>query len=206
MREQTVANDEQLKIAFDIDGVVLNSIEVILEYINDASGKSLTPSDLLSWELERLGLTVKTLWKAVDYMYSQPRIRPYDGAVAALSRIHRETGEPLLFVTGRRNPETGRRQLEALDWNPAVPEMIVTGGDRHKLTYLLENRVNYMIEDDVEHLQEYLDAGIGVGLMVRPWNRSATIAVTDRFHGWEELSQWFLRRRRLGRGSSESRD
>lgn len=180
-----------MRIAFDVDGVVLNSIEIILEHINEVTGKNLTTSDLLDWELERLGVDFKTLWRAVDYMYRQPRIDPYDGALEVLSRIHSETGEPLLFITGRREPETAQRQLEALDWNSGVPEMVVTGGNRDKLGYLIEHSASFIVEDDVEHLETYMDSGIGVGLMVRPWNRRAGVLVNRRFRGWADLKDWF---------------
>lgn len=179
-----------MKIAFDIDGVVLNSIEVILEHINRVKGKKLSVDELVSWELEDLGIDFKTLWDAVDYMYHQPRVEPYHGALEALRSIHRETGEPLLFITGRRDPGTALRHLSALDWNGSMPEMIVTGGTRDKRSYLAEHAVDFIIEDDVRHFQDYIDAGVGVGLMVRPWNRKASVPVNRRFEGWDDLWEW----------------
>ena len=125
-------------------------------------------------------------------MYAQPRIEPYQGALEALSRIHHASGAPLLFITGRKDPQTARRQLEVLDWNHGVPAIIVTGGDRDKRSYLVDNEVDFFVEDDPQHLQDYLDAGIGVGLMVRPWNNDARARVTRAFDGWNDLRDWFL--------------
>jgi uncharacterized HAD superfamily protein len=182
-----------MKIAFDIDGVVLKSIEIILEHINEATGRNLSPDDLFCWDLDVLGLNLDTLREAVDYMYSRKMIDPYEGALTTLSRIYRSTGEPLLFITGRSDPETAHRQLEALPWNPTVPEMIVTGGNRDKRLYLSREQVDFIVEDDVEYVKNYLDAGIGVGLMLQPWNRCSTLPVTERFQGWREVEQWFHR-------------
>ena len=181
-----------MKIAFDVDGVVLRSIEIVLQHINRINGTDLGPEDLLSWELEPLGLDEKTLRDAVEFMYSQPRIAPYDNAWQVLSRIHQMSGEPLLFITGRLRPETALRQLQALPWNPTVPEMIVTGGTRDKRDYLVETSAEFIIEDDPEHLQSYLDMGVGVGLMVQPWNRDSDIPVTKRFKGWAHLEEWYM--------------
>lgn len=181
-----------MKIAFDVDGVVLRSIEIILQYINEIKGTELGPEHLLSWELEPLGLDSQTLRDAVEYMYAQPSIAPYDGAWEVLSRIHRVSREPLLFITGRLRPETALKQLQALPWNATVPEMIVTGGDRNKRDYLIETSADFIIEDDPEHLQSYLDMGIGVGLMLQPWNRSSDIPVTMRFQGWSDLEEWYV--------------
>ena len=181
-----------MKIAFDIDGVVLKSIEIILDHINKVTGRCLIPDDLFCWDLEPLGLDLGTLRDAVNYMYSQKMIEPYEGALKALSRIHRATGEPLLFITGRAMPETAQRQLEALPWNPTVPEMIVTGGNRDKRHYLSREQVDFIVEDDVEYVKDYLDAGIGVGLMLQPWNRHSKLPVSERFQGWQDLEQWFL--------------
>ncbi len=181
-----------MKIAFDVDGVVLNSIRIILEYVNRVKGTKWMPADLLSWDLDRLGIDMKTLWDGVDYMYSKPRIEPYEGATEVLRRVYRETGTPLLFITGRRDLESARNQLEALDWDGCVPEIIVTGGTRYKLPYLLENSVDFIVEDDPEHIAQYLEQRIGVGLMLRPWNREVGISVTERFSGWSEFEHWYF--------------
>lgn len=181
-----------MRIAFDVDGVVLNSIEIILDHINRSTGRSLTGDDLDNWELERLGIDADTLWNAVDYMYSLPYITPYNRAIETLSKIHRLTGRPLLFITGRRDPATALKQLEALDWTGEVPEMVVTGGDRRKTRYLAECEADFIIEDDTEHLLEYIDNGVGVGLMMRPWNRSSVLDGPHRFRGWREVENWFM--------------
>lgn len=181
-----------VNIAFDIDGVVLKSIEVILNRINHITGKQLRPSQLKAWDLEPLGLDVPTLRDAVDYMYAQEHIEPYEGAASVLSKIYQFTGKPLLFITGRVDPETARRQLLSLPWSPTVPEMVITGGDRDKRTYLSETEADFIVEDDPHHLRDYLKAGIGVGLMLQPWNRHVDIPVTERFHGWADVEQWFM--------------
>ena len=181
-----------MRVAFDVDGVVLRSIDLILDHVNKMTGLGLSPDNLFSWDLEPLGLDLRTLHKAVEHMYSQRHIEAYEGAVAVLSRIHHLTGEPLLFITGRSRPETALRQLEALPWNPTVPEMIVTGGTRDKRQYLNETAADFIIEDDMEYAREYLEAGLGVGLMLQPWNRGTTIPVTRKFKGWAEIEKWFL--------------
>ncbi len=182
-----------MNIAFDVDGVVLKSIEIILQHINRVKGRNLTPEDLLTWDLEPLNLDEDTLLEAVKHMYAQPSIEPYDGASQVLSRIHRKSGQPLLFITGRADPDTALKQLRALPWNPTIPEMIVTGGDRNKRDYLIETSADFIIEDDPEHLRGYLDMGVGVGLMVQPWNRNSDIPVSQRFNGWKDVEQWFMK-------------
>ncbi len=193
-----------MKIAFDVDGVVLNSIELILDRINEIKGTQLRPEKLFSWDLEVHGLDMETLRTAVDHMYSQQYIAPYDGAVEVLSEVHVIIGEPLLFITGRRSPETAEKQLQALDWNGNRPEMVVIGGNRDKREYLSEVGVDFIVEDDPEYLKEYVSMGVGVGLMVRPWNRAFSLPAGERFEGWSDLLQWFLRHngaKRAGRYS-----
>ena len=181
-----------MKIAFDVDGVVLKSIDMILRHINTAAGMDLTADDLFQWELERLGIQPKTVWDAVEYMYGRPEIEPYEGATRVLSRIHRLSGEPLLFITGRSDPSSALKQLQALPWNPTVPEMIVTGGDRDKRQYLAETSADFIIEDDTEYLSAYLSQGVGVGLMTQPWNSRSDVPVTVRFGGWTDVERWVL--------------
>jgi hypothetical protein len=181
-----------MKIAFDVDGVVLRSIEVILDQINRSTGRNLSPEALTSWDLEPLGLDRATLAEAVHYMYSLPKIESYPSAPEVLTRIHGMTGEPLLFITGRSEPETAHRQLAALPWNSTVPEMVVIGGSRDKRRYLEESSTAFIVEDDPVYANDYLDNGCGVGLMIRPWNSAVETRVTTRFQGWHDVESWFL--------------
>ncbi|MFH0823868.1 MAG: hypothetical protein V2B18_14050 [Pseudomonadota bacterium] len=179
-----------MRLAFDIDGVVLNSIEVMLEYVNRELGSDFTTEDLAAWDLENLGIRTETLWEAVAWMYRQPVISPYEGAVETLVDVYRRTGEPLLFITGRHDLYSAVSHLNALNWISGVPEMIIAGGDRDKKSYLMEYKVDFIIEDDVQYAESYEEAGIGVGLMLRPWNLSSTASVSERFQGWHDVRRW----------------
>jgi hypothetical protein len=181
-----------MKIAFDVDGVVLESMEIITKYINQATGGHLAPADLAAYELGQLNIEVEILRGAIAYLYGLPSVPAYDGAQQTLEFIHRCREEPLLFITGRREPESAFRQLRALDWGGKPPEMIVTGGTRNKTAYLKDLGVDIILEDDPMHLEEYLDAGVQVGLMVRPWNAHIALPVTHRFHGWNDVREWFM--------------
>ncbi len=181
-----------MKIAFDVDGVVLNSIELILDRINEKKGTALQPDQLFTWDLEAQGLDFATLRDAVHHMYSQPYIGPYEGAVEVLSRVHRVTGAPLLFITGRSDPDSAEKQLRVLPWKGTPPEMVVIGGNRDKRPYLSDVGVDFMIEDDPEYLKDYIDMGIGVGIMLRPWNYTVSIPSARTFGSWPDLQKWFL--------------
>ncbi|MDA8405379.1 MAG: hypothetical protein M0T73_00755 [Deltaproteobacteria bacterium] len=182
-----------MKIAFDIDGVVLQSINIILDHVKTVTGVRIPPSSLLSWDLEPLGIDPMILMDAVDYMYSMAAIEPYEGAVETLKNVYEITGSPLLFITGRSDLESARHQLESLPWNGKRPEMIVTGGSRDKRNYLRETGAEFIIEDDELHLGDYLSEGVGVGLMIQPWNRTCKTPVTARFDDWIEIDQWLMR-------------
>ncbi len=181
-----------MKVAFDIDGVVLRSIDVILSHINESTGANFSPEELVGWDLEPLGLTVEALRESARHMFSREYIEPYEGAVNVLWEIHDRTRRPLLFITGRNDPDTARRQLESLDWPGKMPEMIVTGGDRDKRFYLKQTGAGFIIEDDELHLGDYLAEGIGVGLMIQPWNRNCRIPVTCKFDKWADIREWYV--------------
>lgn len=181
-----------MKIAFDIDGVVLQSIDFILDHINREKGLNITPDELFTWDLDEIGVDSETLRKAILKMYTLPIVKPYTRAEEVLSLVHQKTKEPLLFITGRSDPQTAAIQLEKLSWNSNAPQMVVTGGNRYKMPYIQETEAEFIIEDDPEHLEAYLDAGIGVGLMIRPWNRNCSIPVNERFESWDDVEKWFL--------------
>jgi hypothetical protein len=69
--------------------------------------------------------------------------------------------------------------------------MIVIGGSRDKRAFLKDSKANFIIEDDEMHLGDYLSAGVGVGLMLQPWNRNCKLPVNARFDGWSEIEVWF---------------
>jgi hypothetical protein len=187
-----------MKLAFDVDGVVLRSIEVILDHVNGATGRKISPSDLFTWDLDPLQLSPNVLREAVDYLYAMKSVDPYKGAVETLEKIYEETQRPLLFITGRSDPITAKRQLEALSWNRSVPEMIVIGGSRDKRAFLRDVNANFIIEDDEMHLGDYLSSGVGVGLMLQPWNRNCKLPVNARFDGWSEIEVWFTKNLQQG--------
>lgn len=182
-----------IKIAFDIDGVVLKSIDVILSHVNQTNGTNLKPVDLTGWDLEPLGLSVETLRESARHMFSLDYIEPYEGAETVLWEIYEQTGQPLLFITGRNDPSTARKQLESLNWPEKPPEMIVTGGDRDKRFYLKETGANFIVEDDELHLMDYIAEGVGVGLMVQPWNRKCRLPVTRKFDQWDDIRDFFVK-------------
>jgi len=182
-----------MKIAFDVDGVVLQSIDIILDHVNTVTGVRIASSSLLTWDLEPLGIHPRILMDAVDYMYSMVAIEPYEGAIDTLKNVYEITRSPLLFITGRSDLESAKRQLESLPWNGKRPEMIVTGGSRDKRVYLRETGAEFIIEDDELHLGDYLSEGVGVGLMIQPWNRTCKTPVTARFDSWTEIDQWLIK-------------
>ena len=181
-----------IQIAFDIDGVVLRSIDVILSHINEKTGKNLHPNNLMNWDLEPLGIPVETLWESVHHMYSMEYIEPYSGAESVLLEIYERTGEPLLFITVRRDPGSARKQIESLNWPGKTPEIIVTGGNRDKRAYLAQTGANFIIEDDDLHVSDYLEVGVEVGLLVQPWNRNCDAPVVCKFDHWHDIRNWYL--------------
>ena len=72
------------------------------------------------------------------------------------------------------------------------PEMKVMGGHRDKRPYLSEVGVDFMIEDDPEYLGYYIEMGVRVGIMLRPWNRACPIPSARTFGSWPDLQKWFL--------------
>jgi hypothetical protein len=112
--------------------------------INKVTGRP-DPDDLFAgtWS----NLIDLTLRDAVNYMYSQKMIDSC-GALKALSRIHRATGEPLLFITGHHVPETAQRQLEG------AAEPNCSGNDRDErkrgqASLSSREQVDFIVEDDV---------------------------------------------------------
>ena len=97
-----------MKIAFDVDGVVLNSIELILDRINEKKGPRCSPTNFSRGTLRHRGWTLRPSEMPFTTWPRSPTSGLTRGAVEVLSRVHRVTGAPLLFITGRSDPDSRR--------------------------------------------------------------------------------------------------
>ena len=174
-------------IAFDIDGVIADTMNLFLDIARDEFAiHGIRYEDLCCYNLADCvaidpQVIERIIARILDGGYRMP-LRPIPGAPAVLERLARRCGQ-LLFVTAR--PYLGpigefvRRLLPpGLDGM----EIVTTGSFDAKAEVLQARGISHFVEDRLETCLTLNAAGITPVLFVQPWNRSP--------HPFIEVSSW----------------
>ena len=178
---------DPVSLAFDIDGVVADTMALFLEIVRDVFQidgiryENISCYDLASCTGLDQGLIDAVVERILDGNYTAP-LNSIDGASDVLTRIgnHRS---PLLFVTAR--PYLGPIR----DWMSALLpvssreiEVVATGSFANKAEVLLEKNITCFVEDRLDTCYRLQDAGIRPIVFKQPWNREP--------HPFVEVGSW----------------
>lgn len=177
-------------LAFDIDGVIADTISLFLEIANDEYHiNSVKYQDISSYSIESLdgidpNIVFEIFTRIVDGDFSHP-LKPIYGAPDSLSRLY-EKRDRLLLVTARPKKEA------IYDWiKKEIPvlsesiEIIATGSFEGKVDVLKAYGITHFVEDRLETGFILNDAGITPIIFNQPWNRKDHPFL--KVNGWEEL-------------------
>ncbi len=177
------------KIAFDIDGVVADTMTLFLDIAKNEFGlNNMKYRDFIDYNLDCLDISIEILEaiikKIEDGTYAAT-LKPIVGAPAVLNRIG-EGSECLLFVTAR--PKTGpilEWMIKNLDVDPLKIKIIATGSYTAKEAVLLQHGISFFVEDRLETCFTLKEAGIEPVLFKQPWNRKKHPFI--EVESWEKL-------------------
>jgi hypothetical protein len=185
------------EVAFDIDGVVADTMAVFVDLARERFGLSrLRKQDLRCYDLYRcLGIDRRVLDEMICLTLSDEqtlRIPPMPGAPQVLRQVA-EYG-PLRFVTARIWPDSIIEWLQrTLHPVPAQHiKVVATGAPEAKAAVLRELGVRYFVEDRAETCEMLARDGIQPLLFDQPWNQEASSESFPRVAGWAELGRWLL--------------
>ena len=177
-------------IAFDIDGVVADTMSLFLEIARqDYRVNGIRYQDMTCYSLEECldmdpALIGIILQRIMDGDYSVP-LRPFEGSGQVLARIA-PYRTPLLFVTARPHPGPISAWVEALvPVNPETLQVVATGSFEAKAAVLQDSGIQYFVEDRMETCYQLKTAGIEPILYRQPWNREKHPFV--EVGGWDDL-------------------
>jgi uncharacterized protein len=192
-----ILNIKPSEIAFDIDGVVADTMDVFLRLAKERYGLSyLTRDHLACYDLHRcLNLDKQIVDELICLTLDDEHTRqvpPMAGAPTVLSQLAQHG--PLRFVTARIWPESIIEWLyEVL---PQVPrdhiQVIATGAPEAKLGILKDLAVEYFVEDRLETCELLARDGLSPILFDQPWNRTQGDIPFPRILNWSQLHRWIL--------------
>jgi len=174
-------------LAFDIDGVVADTMTLFLEIARDGFDiNGIRYEDMVCYNLaecipmdqEQIDAVVARI---LEGNYSMP-LKPIDGAGDVLTRIEQHYS-PVLFVTARPYPGPIKKWLaELLSLTPDSIDVMAVGSFENKVDVLLAHHMTNFVEDRLETCYLLQDAGIEPILFKQPWNREP--------HPFVEIGNW----------------
>lgn len=191
MKGKTIDPSE---LAFDIDGVVADTMAVFLSLARERYGfSSLTKEHLSRYDLHACldiprEVVDELICLTLDDEHTQ-QIPPMEGAIPVLTELARHA--PLRFVTARIWPESIVRWLrQTLTEVPASRiEVFATGLPEAKYDLLRKLQVRHFVEDRLETCWLLAAKGMQPLLFDQPWNRGPEPLPFPRIENWHQLSQ-----------------
>ena len=185
------------KIAFDIDGVVADTMDVFVQLAHERYGFTrMSKQDISCYNLyDCLDLKKEIIDDLICLTLDDEhtlQIPPVPGAPEVLTQLARIT--PLRFVTARIWPESITEWLyQSLPDVPAERIRVIASGDpTTKLHILNDLEVCYFVEDRIETCRQLQDAGIFPFLFDQPWNRGQNGDSFFRIENWTQLKEWLF--------------
>jgi uncharacterized HAD superfamily protein len=196
---------EHLPVAFDIDGIVLDTAT---EMWNAITSHLELPWSLDKWIHYDIGKIVgvptsklRVVYEPVLYNHALP---PVNGAVEALCGLYESYKKPLLFITSRR-AQFKQAAINSIKQalGPKVKFEVLCTGDIYedefrndKLDLLKEYKVEMFVEDNYLYWEKYIDARIHVVTLKWPWTKLPYLEMRDKgkrmymFDHWDNLKKY----------------
>ena len=174
-------------IAFDIDGVVADTMSLFLAIADKEFGirhiryEEITDYSLVEAAVIDHGVMWEIILRILEGRYNHP-LAPIDGAPEVLRRLNRICS-PTLFVTAR--PEAGHITgwiCEILQTGRECIEVVATGSFENKQEVLEKRNITHFVEDRLETCFMLAKAGITPIVFRQPWNRKS--------HPFAEVGNW----------------
>jgi uncharacterized HAD superfamily protein len=193
---------EHLPVAFDIDGIVLDTATEMW--------RAITNHLELPWSLDRwihydigkiVGVPTRDLRHIYEPILHNHALPPIAGAAETLRDLYQRHQKPLLFITSRR-AEFKQPAINSLKQalGPRVKFEVLCTGDvyeddfeyrNNKLELLKEYKVGMFVEDNYQYWERYIDAHVHVITLKWPWTMQPYLAVRDKGKNMQMFADWW---------------
>lgn len=181
-------------IAFDIDGVLVNTMAVILYLVKEKTGRDYSLHQFTEYDVsECLDIDKETAYEIyMDIMSDEynDRLTLIDGAKTVLQKLAAATGA-ILLVTARHQLGGFKEWLcAALEIPEDKVHIIGTGSFEAKLDVLRDYGKTVMVEDRLETCFILAEGGLTPLVFVQPWNRKPHDFMDVDWHTIDSLICW----------------
>jgi uncharacterized HAD superfamily protein len=168
-----------MKIAIDIDDVLAEFQISFLNHLNEASGHSLTTDDIVSYHYtDFLDITWDEVKAHIFDFYETEEFHNLDPVKHSKESISELSRDNFLYIITSRPKSIQKTTEDWLDmhYGDSFTEIILTdrvNGSKVKKPDICEDLgISMIVEDSPEEVDEFVNKGVKVHLLDKPWNRS----------------------------------
>jgi len=178
-------------VAFDIDGVVANTMGLFIDIVRDKYHISIQYDQITQYDLTQcLDIEFKVVWDILQQImnanHKQP-LEPIDQAKEVLHKLAQNT-EKLLFVTARPDSKALMPWfLKTLQLPESRFKIVATGDFQQKIYVLREHGIRYFVDDRMETCRLLNEHGLKPIVFCQPWNREPHPFIEVRT--WDDIYQ-----------------
>ena len=157
-----------MKIAVDVDGVISNTIPLIIENIEKRGFRVVF--DKYNPAIVGIDDREAFMSEVVQDVYTNQmdELKPYDDAVTSIPKIIKDVGS-IMFVTARREKFI-KPTFDWLDAHFDASFKLVHMSSGKKPQFILDRKFDAFIEDRLRTANSAAELGIKIYLINRPWN------------------------------------
>ena len=159
----------KLKIAFDLDGVLIDLVTPIDKYIEEIHGIKIGKKDNFSYE-KTTGLKSEQLWEIFYKVYKEiDATHIFPGATELLTKLYEKTNEPPFILTARPHDAASDTYAIVERMMGKIPfQLVLKHPNAHKSQYL--KNYNVYVEDRRKTALELSMLGFMVPLVQTDYN------------------------------------
>jgi 5'(3')-deoxyribonucleotidase len=190
-------NKNYMKIAFDLDDVLINTAEEMTFYFNRLHGTSYTLADHTDFGLHKVWRKPEDYCRVVcdDFLSLYiPELCPYSGAKEALEELSKN-GYELAIISSRPSIHFAATEAWIAKHFPSMKmELHLAGQKNLKILGRRKSEIcksigaDYIVDDAPHHIDDCSCEGISCFLWDRPWNQNFDETDTiKRVKSYDEL-------------------
>ncbi len=175
-------------IAFDLDGVIADSLQAYLDYFDEKFGIRLSKSKITKWRLDDIsGLNMQKVLGTFEVVFGDPnRVAPVSGSIECLSKYYKMVGEiPIITHRFGKNGVPGARRWLNKHLKGKY-KLIVSDPDK-KIEIMKKKKYFGLVEDNPITALKAAEAGFLSIIFHTPYNRSVKHPNIIRVYDWSGL-------------------
>jgi len=189
-----------MRIGFDLDDVLASCMPALIMFHNERYATAMTHDAIKTYNLELLwNCSFLEARERVDAFYDSDHFKnmlPVDGAVEGISQL-KERHE-LYIITARQLHVQSQTESWVEQHFPGMFSGVFLanhystyGESRKKSDFCKEHKLDYLVDDNIQHINDCVEEGISTLLFDKPWNQDGVPNSVPRVKTWRAITVHF---------------